>query len=150
MGRLAMLALILVAVAGRPTTQEIWLVDEGPDPRKPWSAPVVPAASPFSLSSYDVIDAVWLIRRAGFLQRWDYENRPETVAVRTVSSAWVDYDPNAYEGHRNRYTIILNGEPIDWNHIYVEYAGDMLNLRMLYTYRNQKPPPDLPYRLRWP
>ncbi|MFW6292225.1 MAG: hypothetical protein ACOC7V_07825 [Spirochaetota bacterium] len=150
MGRLATLALILVAVAVRPTAQEIWSANGGPDPHEPWSEPIVPAASPFSLGSYDVIDAVWLIRRAGFLQRWDYENRPETVAVRTVSSAWVGYDPNAYEGHRNRYTIILNGEPIDWNHLYVEYAGDMLNLRLLYTYRNQKPPPDLPYRLRWP
>ena len=150
MGRLSTLAVVLLLLAGRTIAQEVWPADEGPDPRDRWSVPIVPAPSPFSLNSYDVIDAVWLIRRAGLLQRWDYESRPETVPVRTVESVWNGYDPNAYEGHRNRYSILLNGEPIEWNYLYVEYAGDMINLRMLYTYRNQKPPPDVPYRLRWP
>ena len=115
-----------------------------------WQAPIVPAFEPFTLSSFDVIDAVWLIRRARFLHYWDHENQPEIVTARTVESVWVGYDPDAYEAHRNRYDILLNGRPVDWDHIYVEYAGDMLNLRLLYTYRNQKPPPHLPYRLRWP
>lgn len=150
MTRVLTLAAVLLLAAGPASAQEVWPVDDGPDPAQPWTAPMVPASSPFSLNSYDVIDAVWLIRRAGFLQRWDYESRPETVAVRTVESVWSGYDPNAYEGHRNRYTILLNGAPADWNHLYVEYAGDMLNLRILYTYRNQKPPPNVPYRLRWP
>ncbi len=117
---------------------------------EPWSAPIVPAPDPFTLNSYDVIDAVWMIRRVRFLQYWDYENRPETVTARTVQSIPVGFDPNAYEGHENRYDILLNGEPIDWDHLYIEYGGEMINLRLLYTYRNQKPPPDLPYRLRWP
>lgn len=117
---------------------------------EPWRPPIVPAPEPFTLNSYDVIDAVWMLRRVGFLQRWDGHTRPETIAVRTARSVWVAYDPDAYEGHRNRYDILLNGEPIEWDLLYVEYANDMINLRLLYTYRNQQPPPDLPYRLRWP
>jgi len=116
----------------------------------PWQAPIVTAPEPFTLNSYDVIDAVWMIRRARFLQYWDYENRPEIVTARTVQSVPVGFDPNAYEGHQNRYDILLNGEPVDWDHLYIEFGGEMINLRLLYTYRNQKPPPDLPYRLRWP
>ncbi|MFW5784529.1 MAG: hypothetical protein ACOCY8_08435, partial [Spirochaetota bacterium] len=115
-----------------------------------WAPPIVPAPHPFTLNSYDVIDAVWLIRRARFLQWWDGTERPRTIVARTVRSVWVDHDPEAYEGHRNRYDILLNGEPADWNNLYVEFGGDMINLRMLYTYRNQQPVPDLPYRLRWP
>lgn len=115
-----------------------------------WDPPLVPSYEPFSLNSYDVISAVLLIRRARFLQYWDHESRPEIVTVRSAESYWVSYDPDAYEAHQNRYSIMLNGQPIDWNHLYVEFGGEMLNLRLLYTYRNQKPPPDLPYRLRWP
>ncbi len=117
---------------------------------QPWQAPIVPAPRPFTLNSYDVIDAIWMLRRVGFLQRWDGRSPPETVAVRSAESVWVGYDPHAYEGHRNRYDIVLNGEPIEWDLLYIEYDNDMISLRLLYTYRNQQPPPDLPYRLRWP
>ncbi len=119
-------------------------------PAEPWQPPIVPAPEPFTLNSYDVIDAVWMLRRVRFLQRWDGQTRPETIVVRTAESVWVGYDPDAYEGHRNRYDIVLNGESIEWDLLYIEYANDMVNLRLLYTYRNQQPPPDLPYRLRWP
>ena len=115
-----------------------------------WHPPIVPAPVPFSLNSYDVIDAVWLLRRVDFVHHWDHESRPRIIPVRTAQSYWVDYDPDAYEAHQNRYSILLNGEPIEWDHIYVEYNHEMVNLRLLYTYRNQKPPPDLPYRLVWP
>jgi hypothetical protein len=126
--------------------------DAGPDPsaHAPWTAPIVPAPEPFTLNSYDAIDAAWMLRRVGFVQLWDYESRPETIAVESARTVWVDYNPNAYEGHQNRYDVLLNGEPVDWNRTYIEYDNDMINLRLLYTYRNQKPPPDLPYRLRWP
>jgi len=119
-------------------------------PGERWNPPILPAPQPFTLNSYDVIDAVWMIRRAGFLQWWDGESRPLIVPVRRVESTWVGYDPQAYEGHRNRYDVLLNGEPLDWDCLYVEYDNDSINLRLLYTYRNQQPPPDLPYRLRWP
>ncbi|MFW5783533.1 MAG: hypothetical protein ACOCY8_03340 [Spirochaetota bacterium] len=138
-------AALLLAVGGVGGAAAQTLTNEGR-----WTAPIVPAPRPFTLNSYDVIDAVWLLRRVRFVQWWDYENRPETIAVERVRSVWVDYNPNAYEGHRNRYDIELNDEPIDWDHIYVEYDGDMINLRVLYTYRNQQPAPDVPYRLRRP
>lgn len=129
-------ALLLVAVAARSPAQ--------------WQAPVVPAPEPFSLGSYDAIDAVWMLRRVRFLQWWDGQTRPQIVAVRTVESVWVGYDPDAYDGHQNRYDILLNGEPLEWDRLYIEYHNDMVNLRLLFTYRNQQPAPDLPYRLRWP
>jgi hypothetical protein len=145
-GRAHLIAAVVLLVGPLASAQPL----DPPDPSRPWSPPLVPASEPFSLGAYDVIDAVWLIRRARFLQYWDYERAPETIVARSVESYWVDFDPNAYEGHQNRYSILLNGEPIDWDHLYVEYAGDMINLRLLYTYRNQKPPPEVPYRLRWP
>ena len=59
-------------------------------------------------------------------------------------------DPGAYEGHQSRYDIELNGEPLDWDHTYIEFGGEMVNLRLLFTYRNQGPVPDVPYRLTYP
>ena len=116
---------------------------------EPWTGPIVPAPEPFTLSSRDVIHAVFLIRRARFLQYWDYESRPRTVPVREAYSVHVGFDPDAYEEYRHRYDIILNGEPMDWEHLYIEYDGDMINLRLLFTYRNQRPVPNIPYRLRY-
>ena len=116
----------------------------------PWVGPILPPNEPFTLNSYDFIDAVAMIRRARKLLYWDHSTRPRIVPVRRVESVPVAFDSQAWENHQHRYDILLNGEPIDWDRLYIEYAGDMINLRMLYTYRNQQPPPDLPYRLRWP
>ena len=114
-----------------------------------WRGPIVPAAEPFTLNSYDVIDVVLMIRRVGILQWWDGRSRPQIVAVRTVESVWTGFNPDAYEAHQNRYDVLINGRPADWDRLYIEYGNDMINLRLLYTYRNQQPPPDVPYRLRW-
>lgn len=114
-----------------------------------WNPPIVPAPEPFSVNSRDALEAIALIRRVGLMQWWDGSSRPRIVAVREIYSIHVGFDPDAYEGHQNRYDLVLNGEPIDWDQLYIEYDGEMLNLRLLYTYRNQEPIPDLPYRLRW-
>ena len=116
---------------------------------EPWEdlAPILPAPQPFTLNSYDVIDAVWMIRRSFALIHWNGEGTRRTVPVHSVESIWVGFDPDAYENHQNRYDVLLNGKPIDWDHLYIEYAGSLVNLRLLYTYRNQQPIPDVEYRL---
>ena len=108
---------------------------------------MLPAPEPFTLNSHDVIDAVWMIRRSFALVYRSGEGTRRTVPVRSVESVWAGFNPDAYENHQNRYDILLNGEPLDWDHLYIEYAGSLVNLRLLYTYRNQQPIPDVQYRL---
>lgn len=107
------------------------------------------ASEPFSLSGYDASHAVAMISRARILQHWDGKNRPQNVGVETVRAIFVGFDLSAFEGHQERYDVELNGARLDWDHTYIEYDGDMLNLRLLFTYRNQHPVPDAPYRLRY-
>jgi hypothetical protein len=111
-----------------------------------WDPPLVPAPQPFSLNSYDAIDAVLMLRRARLLQYRYADGSTEIIPVESVYSFWVGFDPAAYENHQNRYDLMLNGEPIDWGNLFVEYGGEMLNLQLLYTYRNQRPVPDVRYR----
>ena len=114
-----------------------------------WQDDFKPAPEPFSLNSYDVIQAVQMLRRERFLQYWDYVSAPVTIIVREVYSVHVGFDPDALEEHRNRYDVILNGIPVDWDHTYIHYGSDMINLRLLFTYRNQQPVPGVPYRLTY-
>ena len=102
---------------------------------------------PFTLNSYDVIHAVLMIRREPALLRVDADGTRSTVPVKSVRSVWVDFNPDAYENHQNRYDVEMNGEPLDWDHLFIEYGGTMVNLRLLFTYRNQQPVPDVQYRI---
>ena len=111
------------------------------------SAPILPASEPFSLNSYDVIHAVLMIRREPALLRVDDDGARTIVPVRNVRSVWIDFNPDAYEDHQNRYDVELNGKPLDWDHLFIEYDGSMVNLRLLFTYRNQQPVPDVQYRV---
>ena len=45
-----------------------------------------------------------------------------------------------------RYDIVVNGGSLDWDNSYIEYGGEMVNFRLLFTYRNQYPPKHLKYR----
>ena len=111
-------------------------------------APILPAPEPFTLNSYDAIHAVFMIRNEPALLRVDGSGQRTIISVETVESVWVDFNPDAYLNHQNRYDILLNGEPLDWEHLYIEYNGSMVNLRMLFTYRNQQPvPPVRRYRV---
>jgi len=120
-------------------------------PRPPEPAPpkelrgraIVPNPEPFTLNSYNVLQAVALIRRVGFLQVWEGEGFPETIAVDSVRSLPVGTEPDTTPARRSRYTILVNGEPLSWDHSFIEYDGRMMNLRLLYSYRNQHPPEDL-------
>lgn len=111
------------------------------------AAPFPPASEPFTLNSYDVIQAVLMIRSEPALLRVGDDGVRTIMSVRSVRSVWVDFNPDAYENHQNRYDVELNGEPLDWDHLFIEYAGSMINLRLLFTYRNQQPVPDVQYRI---
>ncbi len=132
----------------------------------PWSGPpptgphefrrdgsvIVPIPEPFTLNAYDAVQAIRMIRRARLLQReTGRRNRPEIVPVREVRGVFVGEDENArVPFERRRYDLLLNGEPLDWDNLYIKYGGRMVSLRALFTYRNQHPqtPPD--YRVPLP
>ena len=109
-------------------------------------APILPAPAPFSLNSRDAIHAVNMILREPALMRVADDGSRAIVPVRSCRSVWIDFNPDAYENHQNRYDLELNGERLDWDHLYIEYDGDMINLRILFTYRNQQPVPVVKYR----
>jgi len=111
------------------------------------NAPILSAPEPFTLNSHDVIHAVLMIRREPALLRVDADGARSIVPVRSVRSVWVDFNADAYENHQNRYDVEMNGEPLDWDHLFIEYGGAMVNLRLLFTYRNQQPVPDVQYRM---
>jgi len=144
-GTRVLVALLLLFVPLTLVTVERAFSQEGA-----WHGPILPAPAPFSLNSYDAIQAVMLIRRAHFLQYWDGTHKPESVTVHDVHSFHIGFNPEAYPGHRHRYDLMLNEAPLDWDHLYIEYKEDMVNLRLLFTYRNQQPVPEVPYRLRYP
>lgn len=113
----------------------------------PHSSRILPAPEPFSVSAYDAQQAIDMIRRVGLLESWGGGGQASIVAVRSIGAVFVGYDPQAVVGHRRRYDLVLNGNRIDWDHLYIEYGGSMVNLRALFTYRNQYPPDSLIYRL---
>lgn len=108
---------------------------------------LLPAPQPFTLDARSTIGAIAMLRRARFLQRYedDGDKRPRTVVVDTVHAVLVDPDPDPSPPNRSRYDIVLNGELLDWDDLYVFYNGRMTNLRLLFTYRNQRPVPEDPY-----
>jgi hypothetical protein len=115
-------------------------------PAWPRSTTIWPAPDPFSLNGYDALQAMSLIRRAGLLVERTGEGR-RTVVVESVDAVPAEPLPEYPPGHRDRWDLLLNGEAISWDTLYVEYGGRLLSLRLLFTYRNQRPVPDIPYIL---
>lgn len=112
------------------------------------SGVILPGPEPFSLNAYDAVQALWMIRRARLLQQRLADGELRTLAVRDVRAVLTGVDPEApTEALSRRYDLLVNGQPLDWDNSYIEYGGRMVNLRLLFTYRNQHPPPGLQYRL---
>lgn len=115
-------------------------------PKWPRSEAILDAPVPFSLNGYDALQAIAMIERERLLIRWNGGER-EIVVVESVEAVEVEPLPEMPRNHRRRYDLRLNGEPLPWKEMYIRYGGEMLNLQLLFTYRNQRPVPDVPFVL---
>jgi hypothetical protein len=102
---------------------------------------IKPAPEPFSLDAYSAVQAVWMLRRTRYLRLIAESDRATTVPVRSVRVTRVQEDPDPAPPDEARYDILLNGTPLDWDNLYIYYNRRMINLRLLFTYRNQRPVP---------
>ncbi len=108
-----------------------------------FDAPELPGPDePFLLQAYDAVQALWMLRRAGFIQTLESSDEPahspssrRTIRVRNARVVQVEHQ---------LYTIHVNGVPLDWDRSYIRYNGHMRNLRALFSYRNQEHPFDEP------
>jgi hypothetical protein len=115
-------------------------------PAWPRSTAIYDTPDPFSLNGYDALHAIALLKRERLLIRRTGSSR-EIVPVRSVVAREVEPLEEMPPLHRRRYTLILNEEPIEWERMYITYGGRLLNLQLLFTYRNQRPVPDAPFVL---
>lgn len=105
----------------------------------------IPGPEPFTIDDSSAIYCINLLRSTPFIEVKDETGNTGIVKVKTVWSYFLGVDESYPKGHQLRYDIIINGEPLDWNNSFIEYGGDMINLRLLFLYRNQHPPGNLEY-----
>jgi len=115
-------------------------------PAWPRSTAIYDAPDPFSVNGYDALHAIALLKRERLLIRRIGSSR-DIVAVRSVEAQEIARIEELPPLHRRRYTLVLNGEPIEWHRMYIDYGGRLVNLQLLFTYRNQRPVPDVPFVL---
>lgn len=114
----------------------------------PRSGRIWPAPEPFTVNGYDARMAVALLERVGLVVIPAGESTRRIVAVESVRAVTVGVDERFPTVHRERWDLLLNGTPLAWRETYVEYGGRLVNLQLLFTYRNQRPVPDVPFRLQ--
>lgn len=135
--------LVHVAIVDAQNT-EVLPPDAIDPPAWPRSRAIYDAPEPFSLNGYDALQAIAMIERERLLIRRNGENR-EIVAVDSIEAIEVEPLPDMPRNHRRRYDLLLNGEALPWSELYINYGGRLLNLQLLFTYRNQRPVPDVPF-----
>jgi hypothetical protein len=123
----------------------LYAQDETIEETNPYSI-IIPGPEPFSLDDRSAIYCINLLRNNRYIEINEETGKSEIVEVHTVWSYFLGLNENYPAGHHLRYDIIVNGEPINWDDSYIEYGGDMINLRLLFLYRNQYPPSNLQYR----
>lgn len=111
----------------------------------PYDKIIIPGPNPFSLDVGSAIYCINLLKNNRFIEKKDESEKYRIIEVQTVWSWFLEYNKSYPEGYRKRYDIIVNGMPLDWDNSYIEYGGEMLNLRLLFLYRNQYPPESLDY-----
>lgn len=113
------------------------------DQRDTWG--LLPGPRPFTLNLYDARMAEALLERVGLIEVRTGPDSTRIVKVRRVRIEYVAKNPELPEPYRKRFDIRLNGRPLDWNKTYIEYDFRMVNMKMLFTYRNERPVPNVPY-----
>jgi hypothetical protein len=113
---------------------------------QPLTDAIYPSPQPFSLDARAAQTAIDLLRRARFLLVEQERGPADILSVREVYAWFLEYDDFWPPGYRRRYDIYVNGQPLEWERTSVEWGGEMVNLQILFTYRNQYPPLGLEYR----
>jgi hypothetical protein len=111
---------------------------------------IIPGPEPFSLDAYSAVQLIAMLEREHLVEVRDGAGRPNIVVVRTVYAIPSGVMPDYPAGARLRYDIVLNGSPVDWDHTFIVYGEELVNLRALFTYRNQYPPAGLMLRIPTP
>lgn len=106
---------------------------------------IVPEPQPYSIDALSAMYCIDLLKNNPFIETRDSDGKSSIVRVKKVWSYFLSFDETYPEGHRRRYDIIVNESPMDWDNSFIEYGGDMLNLRLLFLYRNQYPSQGLLY-----
>ena len=104
------------------------------------SVKIFPEPEPFSLDAGSAVYCISLLKNNHHMEKNTVTGKYRIIEVDSVWSWFLDYDTSYPEGYRKRYDIIVNGSPLDWNDSYIEYGEEMMNMRMLFLYRNQVPP----------
>ncbi len=106
-----------------------------------------PDPEPFSVDAESAIYCISILKGSRYLEK-DDTDQYRVVQVETVWSELTGYDETYPPGHRRRYDIIVNGSPLNWDNSYMEYGSDLINMHLLFLYRNQHPPSGLgPYSI---
>ncbi|MCG8478488.1 MAG: hypothetical protein MI724_05280 [Spirochaetales bacterium] len=151
--RLRIVAAFMTVWATAPLTAQDRIAEEPlpPDALEPLSWPrstrIFRSPEPFSLNGYDARQAMAMIRRVGLLVRGRDTASREIIVVDSVEAVRGDTIEDYPPLHRQRWDVLLNGAPIDWDDTYIEYGGRLVNLQLLFTYRNQRPVPPVPFLL---
>lgn len=73
----------------------------------------------------------------------------QVVEIRTPGQkarlVWVK-DARGWLKPNGWFGLKINGEPVDEGTVWLSYAGDMVNLRTLFTYGSVPPPGPSPWR----
>ncbi|MDC7124116.1 MAG: hypothetical protein PQJ46_01015 [Spirochaetales bacterium] len=104
---------------------------------------IVKTPEPFSIDARSAIYCINLLKNNRYLEKQNNKAKYNIIEVKTVWSWFIKYDESFPEGYRKRYDIIVNGNNMDWDNSYIEYGGKMINLKILFLYRNQYPPESL-------
>lgn len=112
----------------------------------PQTSLIFASPQPFTLDSRAAQTCIDILRAQMFILVDDGTGASRIVKVKTVWAEFRGIDDQYPPGFQGRFEVILNGESIDWRHSSIEYNGEMVNLQMLFTYRNQYPPAGLEYR----
>lgn len=143
----ALLVLVLAAIASPLAS----VADDGgslaPAAERGFREPSLPSGAPFSLNAYDAVHALYLLRAQSFVIERSQVGADRIIPVRQVRSLRLaDAENPLTPFERRRYDILLNGERINWEVSFIEWGGRMVNLRVLYTYRNGALPEGLTYQ----